>query len=144
MAKLRSRVCASLIAGDWRPRVGITPYMSLCSRYEFNFDLLLIYEGHDPSKPKSSISSSELNDWLAQRNKFSNNDTLARSGVMRVLFCKREHYKPIDFPLSKESYLNVESSFDLPKATFQSLCNNGGVVLCTHKLPVAKRAQLHK
>jgi hypothetical protein len=77
-----------------------------------------------------------VNDWLRLRGKFvqPNNTQLRKvDGAIRLLICERFDWRPLGFAMSQSSILEVETAFQLPIGTLQTLDNNSGEHSCQFK-----------
>lgn len=69
----------------------------------------------------------EVDDWLRQRGKFSPAGRQSRPRAqVRVLLCERLGFRPLEFAMSRKSFLSVEHAIGLPSVSLPILEGNTG------------------
>ncbi|KAK1463515.1 hypothetical protein CMEL01_13584 [Colletotrichum melonis] len=69
----------------------------------------------------------EVDDWLRQRGKFSPAGRQSRPRAqVRILLCERLGFRPLDFAMSRKSFLSVEHVIGLPSVSLPILEGNTG------------------
>lgn len=73
------------------------------------------------------IQDDHVADWLNQRGSFAlrkNNLYRKVTGGIRILVCEQRGSDPLNFPISRESYLRMEKDFRLSPATLPYFKNS--------------------
>jgi hypothetical protein len=82
------------------------------------------------------LAAVEVNDWIYQKGRFAElNQTKPskRQGGFRLLICERLGWRPLEFSMSRDSFLALEKEFELPVETLPTLNMNGGHHFCRFK-----------
>ena len=65
----------------------------------------------------------------------NNNQLRKADGAIRLLICERLGWRPLGFAMSQSSFLAVETAFQLPIGTLQTLDISSGEHSCQFKFP---------